>query len=121
LGPSRWISAVIIPDIFKAGVTRITSAVLNAFTSDPPCTKAVVRVSHEAKSGIFRSQEACIQSKAGLKVKDVNDAVKRLRSKLKRGTGQALIKRELRTFMPGDIHPVTTQEWKYVRSLQAKH
>lgn len=124
LGPQRWISAVTLPITSSHGVTETGSVFLDALTSDPPCIKADVRVSHEMKSGLFRSQASCVQSEKGLTVGDVYDAMNELSDRLYcKATSekkQTSIRKEHRIFMPCDIHPVTIQEWEYVRSLRAE-
>jgi hypothetical protein len=97
---------------------------LDAFVSDSPCIEADVRVSHEMKSSILCSTETLrIQFSDGLKIRNVYNAVNKLSRALYRKAcrekKQTLIKRELKIFMPCDIHPVTTQEWEEVRFLRA--
>jgi hypothetical protein len=118
----RWVSAVMIPAISKPALRGAKSVCLDAWTSDPPCEEAIVRISYEMKSGIFRSRTCCIHSGRGLKLRHVYNALNGLRRKLYReatpGNAQMSIRRELRIFMPCDIHPVTPEEWSYVRSLR---
>jgi hypothetical protein len=122
-GPQCWVSAVMVPVTLNHGVAGARNLLLEAFTSDPLCKKAVVRVSHEMKSGIFLQERCSVQSEQGLKLGHVYNALDKLSRKMhcKAATRnkQTLIKRELRIFMPCDIHPVTTQEWQYVSSLRA--
>jgi hypothetical protein len=121
-GPQRWVSAVIFPVISKPALQGAKSVIWDAWTSDPPCEEAIIRVSYEMESGIFRSRTCCIYSEKGLKLRHVYDALHELSRKLYREVtsenAQMSIRRELRIFMPCDIHPVTSEEWSYVRSLR---
>lgn len=123
-GPQSWESAVMLPAISEQGSGGVRSALLNAFTADPRCFEADVRLSYGMRSGLFRSKGRHIQSTEGLKLRDVYDALDQLSRELyceaTSEKKQNLIRRELRIFMPCDIHPVTDQEWEYVRSLQAR-
>jgi hypothetical protein len=67
-GPQRWVSAVMLPVISKPALQGAKSVCSDAWTSDPPCEKAITRVSYEMKSGIFRSRTCYIQSEKGLKL-----------------------------------------------------
>ena len=120
-GPQRWVSAVMLPVISKSVLQGAKSVILDAWTSDPPCEKANIRVSYEMKSGIFRSRTRCIHSGKGLKLRHVHNALDKLSRKLYReitlGNAQMSIRQELRIFMPCDIHPVTSEEWSYIKSL----
>lgn len=111
-----------MPATFESNAVVAKGVLLDAFTSDPRCFVADVRVSHKMRSGIFRStKNVRIQSMDGLKVKDVYAALKRLSRSLRRKAyferKQNMIRRELMIFMPRDIHPVTTEEWEVVKSL----
>lgn len=121
-GIQRWVSAVMMPATFESSAVVAKGVLLDAFTSDPRCFVADVRVSHKMRSGIFHStKDFRIQSVDGLKVKDVYAALKKLSRRLRRKAyfegKQNLIRRELIIFMPRDIHPVTTEEWEVVKSL----
>ena len=74
------------------------------------------------KTGVFRSRTCYIRSEKGLKLRHVNDALDALSYKLHRevtiGNVQVSIRKELRVCMPCDIHPVTSEEWSYVKSLR---
>jgi hypothetical protein len=122
-GPQRWVSAVMLPVIPKPALQGAKSVILDAWTSDPPCKKANVRVSYEMKSGVFRSRTCCIQPREGLKLRHVHDALDELSRKVYRDVTsrneQTSVRRELRIFIPCDIQPVTSEEWSYVRSLRS--
>jgi hypothetical protein len=111
-----------LPVIPKPAVRGAKSVILDAWTSDPPCEKANVRVSYEMKSGVFRSRTCCIRSEKGLKLWHVYNALDGLRRELYRevivGNAQMSIRNELRIFMPCDIQPVTSKEWSYVKPLR---
>jgi hypothetical protein len=121
-GSQRWVSAVMLPVIAKPALQGAKSVILDAWTSDPPCEKANIRVSYEMKSGVFRSRTCCIRSEKGLKLRHVYNALDELSLKLYRevtvGNAQMSIRKELKIFMPCDIHPVTSEEWSYVKSLR---
>lgn len=121
-GSQRWVSAVMLPVICKPALRGAKSVILDAWTSDPPCEEATIRVSYEMKSGVFRSRTRCIRSEKGLKLRHVYNALDELSRKLYREVtlrdAQMSIRKELRIFMPRDIHPVTSEEWSYVKSLR---
>jgi hypothetical protein len=110
-----------LPVISKPALRGTKSVILDAWTSDPPCGEATIRVSYEMKSGVFRSRTRCIRSEKGLKLRHVYNALEELRRKLYRevtvGNAQISIRKEFRIFMPCGIHPVTSEEWSYVKSL----
>ena len=121
-GPQRWVSAAMFPVIPKTAPQGAESIILDAWSSDPPCKKANVRVTYELKSGVFRSRTCCIRSGEGLKLRHVENALDKLSHKLYSevtvGDAQMSIRKELRVFMPCDIHPVTSEERSYVKSLR---
>lgn len=111
-----------LPVLPKSALQGAQGVFLDAWTSDPPCEEATIRVSYEMKSGVFRSRTCCIRSEKGLKLRHVYNALEELSHKLYRevtvGNAQMSIRKEFRIFMPCDIHPVTSEEWSYVKSLQ---
>ncbi|GAB7336955.1 hypothetical protein MBLNU13_g02561t1 [Cladosporium sp. NU13] len=123
-GPQRWESAVILPAMAEQSAREPSNALLNAFTSDPRCFQADVRLSYGMKSGLFHSKSRHIQSAQGLKIKDVYGTLNELSGELYRELvsqeKQNSIRMELRIFMPSDIRPVTDQEWEYVRAMGVK-
>lgn len=120
-GAQRWVPATMLPVTFETARGNL----LNAWTSDPPCLEADVRVSFLTDSKVWTSKftsTSRIKSATGLRLRDVYDALRKLNRKLRRkakceGTR---VKRELRIFTPYGIHPVTTQEWDHVVSLQGE-
>ncbi|KAI7722661.1 hypothetical protein KC353_g308 [Hortaea werneckii] len=111
-GTQRWVSAAMLPASLAHSLSRRKNILLVAFTSDPPCFDAVVRVNFELKSGNFSGKKSRhIHSATGLKLRDVCKALRQLTRLGKRD--EAIIgkvRREFMLFEPSDIHPVTIQE-----------